>query len=83
MLRCKDVVYLASKQMDTKLSWAKRLQFRFHLWMFKNCAQYMRQIQFLRRTTVKAGDTLFEGGKILHLSNKARQRIRKRLNPNR
>ncbi len=79
MLNCKEVAYLASKQMDTKLVWTKRLQFRFHLWMCKNCAQFIRQIDFLHRAAGEIENSQRLDSKSLSLSRDARERISKRI----
>lgn len=48
MLSCKEVSLLLSKSCDQELPWRVRLAVRLHLLYCRGCAQFGRQLQFLR-----------------------------------
>lgn len=48
MLTCKKASQLASKSMDTKLTWRERLGFSFHIAMCGLCRRYARDMKKLR-----------------------------------
>ena len=51
MLSCKDITRLASEDYDKKLPFFKQLQFKMHLFMCKNCRNFVEQMN-LTITTI-------------------------------
>lgn len=45
MLSCKDISQLASEHIDNEMPFFKRMQFRMHLMMCKNCRRFVEQFQ--------------------------------------
>ncbi len=82
MLTCKEASRLASKALDTRLSWRERAGLRLHLMFCHLCRRYVRDLRFLRLAFRRAG----HGGFRLAtptLSEEARRRIRQALSGNR
>jgi len=80
MLTCKEASFLASKQLDDKLTWRERIGLWLHIAMCSSCRRYVRDIQKLQIVIRKAGQT----GQVLlsdsvKLSAQARKRIRQAL----
>jgi len=75
MLSCKEVSLLLSKACDQRLAWRERLAVRLHLLYCRGCAQFGKQLQFLRAAgrRLAQSDTL-PGGATLSVT--ARNRIR-------
>lgn len=48
MLSCKEVTHLLSIEQDEKLSLAERMQTEMHLLICRGCANYRKQMDFLR-----------------------------------
>ncbi|MDP1606547.1 MAG: zf-HC2 domain-containing protein [Rhodocyclaceae bacterium] len=49
MLSCKDVTHLLSEAQDRKLALSERLSLEMHLAMCKGCANFKKQMSFLRK----------------------------------
>jgi len=49
MWSCKEISLLASKALDSRLSWRERWAVRLHLVYCRGCREFGRQIEFLRR----------------------------------
>lgn len=43
MLGCKDITQLTSDYLDKELGLVKRMQFKLHLFMCKNCQRFVEQ----------------------------------------
>lgn len=71
MTTCKETTELASRALDTRLSFGERLALRMHLAICANCARFAQQIQDMRK--VLRMDATNERGP--GLSEAARQRI--------
>lgn len=71
MTTCKETTELASRALDTRLSFGERLALRMHLAICANCARFAQQIQDMRK--VLRMDATNEHGP--GLSEAARQRI--------
>ncbi len=56
MLTCKEVSRLVSQGLDRRLGFGERLRLRVHLAICKGCANYSRQMAFLRRAVARLGD---------------------------
>ncbi|AXS81412.1 zf-HC2 domain-containing protein [Dechloromonas sp. HYN0024] len=48
-MSCKEATRLASLQMERKLSWLERLQFRLHLVICVGCRRTEKQFAFMRQ----------------------------------
>lgn len=48
MLNCKEVTHLLSQSQDRPLSMGERLPLEMHLLMCQGCANYRKQLDFLR-----------------------------------
>ena len=75
MLKCKQVIDLASNSLDTTLPWSKKWQMKFHLLICKTCQRYLQQLRFIH----KASKALEAHYKDITLSIEAKNRIRKKL----
>ncbi|AFJ01306.1 hypothetical protein Q7C_125 [Methylophaga frappieri] len=62
MFRCKDIAHHASDYLDQQLTWRQRLAFKLHLFICRNCRQYVHQIgqtvAGIRLMAVKQQNTL-------------------------
>ncbi|PKO72216.1 MAG: hypothetical protein CVU20_03465 [Betaproteobacteria bacterium HGW-Betaproteobacteria-14] len=56
MLSCKEVTRLLSESQDRELTLFEGLQLRMHLVMCKGCANFDRQMKFLRRVSRQYAD---------------------------
>jgi hypothetical protein len=56
MLSCKQVTRLLSEGQDRKLTLIERLSLRLHLAMCKGCANFGRQMDFLRTACRRYAD---------------------------
>jgi hypothetical protein len=75
MLKCKQVIDLASNSLDTSLPWTTRWQFRLHLLMCHTCQRYLKQLQFIQ----KAAANINYHCMAISLSDAARKRISDKL----
>ena len=75
MLKCKQVIDLASNSLDASLPWTTRWQFRLHLLMCKTCHRYLEQLQFIQ----KAAANINHHYLAITLSDAARKRISDKL----
>lgn len=71
MTTCKETTELASRAMDSRLSFGERLALRMHLAICTNCARFAQQIEEMRK--VLRRDATDDAGP--GLSEPARQRI--------
>jgi hypothetical protein len=51
MLTCKETSRLVSQGLDRKLGLGERIAVRLHLAICRGCADFSRQMEFLRRAT--------------------------------
>ena len=58
MQTCKEVIDLASKRLDSKLSWRENLGFRLHLSICRTCGRYTKQLEFIRRASSQLDERL-------------------------
>ncbi|MFN3544821.1 MAG: zf-HC2 domain-containing protein [Thiobacillus sp.] len=68
---CKETTALASRAMDTRLSFGERIALRMHLAICANCARFARQINDMR--IFLRGDATGDAGP--RLAEAARRRI--------
>jgi predicted anti-sigma-YlaC factor YlaD len=61
MLTCKDVTHLLSEGQDRKLTIAERVRLEMHLLMCTGCANFSRQMDFLRSACRRYVDTRLTG----------------------
>jgi hypothetical protein len=55
ILRCRDVTRLVSQGLDRRLGFAERVRLRLHLAICDGCANFKRQMDFLRLAMKKLG----------------------------
>lgn len=75
MLKCKQVIDLASNSLDTSLPWPTRWQFKLHLLMCKTCHRYLKQLQFIQQAAVSINNHCLA----ITLPEAARKRISDRI----
>ena len=49
MPSCRDITELASQYLEGELGWLQRLMFRLHLLRCEACAEFVRQIDLVRK----------------------------------
>ena len=54
-LSCKEAARLLSQDLDRKLGFGERVALRLHLAICDGCANFRKQIQFLRRAVRELG----------------------------
>lgn len=75
MLKCKQVIDLASNSLDASLPWTTRWQFKLHLLMCKTCQRYLKQLQFIQKAAANINNHCLD----ITISNAARKRISDKL----
>ena len=55
MLSCKEVTRLVSQGLDRRLGFGERLRLRVHLAICDGCANFRKQMDFLRRAVQRLG----------------------------
>ena len=55
MLSCKDVTRLVSQGLDRRLGFGEWLRLRLHLAICDGCANFRKQMDFLRRAVQRLG----------------------------
>jgi hypothetical protein len=80
MLTCKEASRLLSQSLDQSLPAMKRLELRFHVWLCRSCANFEKQLKFLRRAArrLEREESLPDR---VRLGEEARERIRKAVRP--
>lgn len=58
MQSCEDAARLSSQSMDAPLALWERALLRMHLTVCRQCSNFTRQMDFLRRASRKLPDTL-------------------------
>ncbi|MEE9355154.1 MAG: hypothetical protein V3U75_06145 [Methylococcaceae bacterium] len=81
MLTCKEINYLATKKLDSKLTWREQMGFWLHTALCSLCRRYVKDVQKLHAVMLKAG----QSGRMLFpesvkLSEYSRERIKQALN---
>ncbi len=79
MLTCKEAAALASKALDTRLSWRERWGMRVHLLLCDLCQRYIEQLRFVHKVvgTLDRHPEVYGGQPAL--PREARERIRRAL----
>jgi hypothetical protein len=76
MLNCKEASLLASKQMDSKLTWRERIGLRLHVSLCDLCSRYLKDLNqlrvIMRKTPMEEASALPE---TIKLSEQDRLRI--------
>jgi hypothetical protein len=75
MLKCKQVIDLASNSLDTSLPWTTRWQFKLHLLMCLTCHRYLKQLQFIQKAAANINNHCLA----ISLPDAARKRISDRI----
>ena len=78
---CKTAARLQSEALDHKLTWRQQLGLRIHLLLCKWCSRYGKQIAFVHNAVHSHSDEVTSAIP-QHLSDEARERIRKQLRAN-
>ena len=55
MLTCKEVSRLVSQGLDRRLGFIERLRLRVHLAICDGCANFKKQVEFLRKAVKQLG----------------------------
>ncbi len=76
MLKCKQVIDLASNSLDASLPWTIRWQFKMHLLMCKTCHRYYKQLLFIQQA---AATSINNHCLAITLPDAARKRISDRI----
>jgi len=77
MYKCKEIIELTSKEMDTTLPWVTRMEMKLHFLMCKTCSQYAKQLQFMNKAlSALEGHAHAEN---CQLSESAKQRIAQKM----
>lgn len=80
MLTCREVSWLSSKELDTRLPFLTRVQIKMHVTMCKTCYRYRKQLTAIRSMVGKvapAYDALIIHEKSENLPEESRERIKK------
>jgi hypothetical protein len=49
MYKCKEIIELTSKNMETSLPWYTRMEMKAHFLMCETCNRYAQQLQFMNK----------------------------------
>ena len=83
MLSCEQTSEVLSRGLDQHLPFSQRIAVRIHLLMCRACAQYERQLHFIRRATRRLSQGMEHGDQAATpLSPEARERINNALKQN-
>jgi hypothetical protein len=77
MLNCKQVVKIVSS--EDRLSWRKRFEVRFHLFMCRHCSKYAKQLELLKtgfRALLHARSWSIDQSKIKALEDKVVDKLK-------
>ena len=77
MYKCKEIIELTSKEMDTSLSWITRMEMKLHFLMCKTCSRYAKQLRFMSK--VLGALEGHDHAENCQLSESAKQRIAKKM----
>ncbi|WP_340122480.1 hypothetical protein [Methylobacter svalbardensis] len=75
MLKCKQIIDLASNSLDTSLPWRIRWEMKLHLLMCKTCHRYLKQLQFIQKAAANINNHCLT----ISLPDAARKRISDRI----
>lgn len=70
MLNCRQASQLASRAMDEKLPFWKKISLKMHLLLCRSCSQFTQQLIFLRKVASYQQPPV-----AFHLTDEAKQRI--------
>ena len=76
---CQETVEKISQRMERPLTLRERVNLKLHLWICAWCQWYMEQLQLIRETARSKADERPDFIPGAHLSNEARERIRRHL----
>ena len=76
---CREVVRQASLDHEQPIGHWTRLRLRVHLRICAGCERYLRQLDVLHQAAARAGDTIHDTGRAVHLAAEAKERIKQRL----
>lgn len=76
---CKAVTELASRSLETKISWHEKLLMKLHLWSCIACNRYLSQLKFMKKVFAVQKDNL-EQKPLPVLSSDAIKRLKDKIN---
>jgi len=79
MYKCKEIIELTSKNMDTSLPWATRMEMKLHYFMCKTCYRYAKQLQFMNKALGALEEHSNVHSERCQLSENTKQRIAKKI----
>lgn len=79
ILECREMSKLITASMDGKLAWRERLMMKLHLLACDPCANFLKQVTFIRTALGHAARNLGEYDEAISLSPDARHRIKSAL----
>lgn len=79
MYKCKEIIELTSKNMDTSLPWLTRMEMKLHYLMCKTCNSYAKQLQFMHKALGALEGHTQANTENCQLSDSAKQRIAKKM----
>jgi len=79
MITCKEATFLISKEQQDKLSFAEKMQLKFHLLMCKYCRRFADQMNFMTKAIRKMKERVDEKGVDITMSEEQKQRLSKKL----
>ncbi|TRX66160.1 zf-HC2 domain-containing protein [Carboxylicivirga sp. M1479] len=79
MITCKEATYLISKREQDVLSFAERLQLKFHLMMCKYCRRFAEQVHFLNDAILKMKQKVEDQEDGIQLSKQSKDLLRSKI----
>lgn len=76
---CREMSKLITASLDAKLAWRERLLMKLHLLACDPCANFLKQVTFIRTALGHAARNLGEYDEAISLSPDARHRIKSAL----
>ena len=82
LLECRDISKLITRSMDEPLTLGQKLRLRWHLLICKYCRRFQRQLFWIQNVLQRRLEMTSEEIKEVHLSNEAKERIKRALTRN-
>jgi uncharacterized protein YpiB (UPF0302 family) len=77
---CREAAPLMSRAQDARLNWREQIALKLHLAICRMCANYLRQLEFLREAAHLAGQPTEENEPSpARLSDEARARLQEKM----
>lgn len=75
---CKAITELASRSLETKISWHEKLLMKLHLWSCIACNRYLSQLKFMSKV-FELQENKFEQKPVPVLSSDAIKRLKEKI----